>query len=539
MPSAIPRHPIRADLFTPSRRRMLSLDLPSSTTNSPAAHGRKRLTFVLQSLLLLSLLLISSVFIAPMAFAFANGQNASVVIGQPNFTSKASILPQVNQSRLNTPYDVKFDSSGNMWVVDSADSRVLEFQPPFTNGESASLVLGESSFTTSYLAGSTALNGTVLSDPEYITFDSHGNLWVSDTGDARVVEFTAPFSTGENASLVLGAPDLRTPGDESQTASQTDLSNPAGLAFDSAGNLWVSDPGYDRVVEFAAPLTNGESESVVLGQDNFTAKSFPNEPDCPPTCNTPTASTLNNPFDVAFDSAGNMWVADRSDWRVVEFTQPFSNGQAASTIVGGPCNIFGEVLTSGCIGVTEGIGFDHSGNLWVSDTANGRLLSFPAPISTGENATIVLGEPDFATTYGVVVNATQSNLVGPEGFAFDLSGNVWVSDFAFNRVLEFSSSTTGPATTTTSSTVQGSTTTTTTSTTPTQQTTAVTTTPSQTQQTTSTASTSTGGGGGIPEFPTSAVAVTTITVLVVASYLLARRRATSKVPGGATVPPAL
>jgi len=501
---------------------MLSLDLPSSIINSQAAHRRKRFTFALQGLLILSLLLISSVFVAPLAYAFANGQNASVVIGQPDFTSKASILPQVNQSRLNTPYDVKFDSSGNMWVVDSADSRVLEFQPPFTNGESASLVLGESSFTTSYLASSTALNGTVLSDPEYIAFDSHGNMWVSDSGDARVVEFTAPFSTGENASLVLGAPDLKTPGDESQTASQTDLSNPAGLAFDSSGNLWVSDPGYDRVVEFAAPFTNGESESVVLGQNNFTAKSFPNEPDCPPTCNNPTASTLSNPYDVAFDTAGNMWVADRSDWRVVEFTQPFSNGQAASTIVGGPCNIFGEVLTSGCIGVTEGIGFDHSGNLWVSDTGNGRLLSFPAPISTGENATIVLGEPDFQTTYGIIVNATQSNLVGPEGFGFDSSGNVWVSDFAFNRVLEFSSSATGPATTT-SSTVQGSTTAAT-STTPTHQTTAATTTPSQTQQATSTASTSTGGGGGIPEFPTSAAALTIITGLLLASYLLVRRR---------------
>ena len=472
----------------------------------------------LRSLAILSLLLVSSLVIAPRVLAFANGENGSVVIGQPNFTALEKIAPIVNSSRLSDPTDVKFDSSGNLWVVDAADSRILEFKPPFTNDEQSSVVLGEPNLETSFIGGTTFINGTVLFAPEAIAFDSSGNLWVSDSGDSRIVEFTAPFSTDENASFVLGEPTLAV-GSVGGTvpASQTNLNAPGGLTFDSSGNLWVADSGFYRVLEFKAPFSDGEAASVVLGQDNFTAKDFPNEPNCPPTCGQPTAATLDGPNDVAFDSSGNLWVADRNDHRVSEFTAPFSNGEAAALTVGGSCAIFGEVLEANCMSVIDFVGFDHSGMLWVSDTGNGRVLGFPAPFSASENATVVLGEPDFATTYGIVVNATQSNLVSPEGIAFDSSGNLWVADGGLYRVMDFPASTSGSTTTLTTSHAS----TTTTSTTSAQQTSVSVSTTSTTAQSTSP---STSTGGQVPEFPFQALAFTTVAVLVVTSYLLVRRR---------------
>jgi len=496
-----------------------------SIKDSRSSHKRKS-GLPLWGLALLFLLVASGILAVPRVVAFSNGQNASIVIGQSGFFANSKIAPLINQSRFSVPYDVKFDSSGNLWVADSADSRVLEFKAPFSSDESASVVLGESSFSTSYLSGSTGLNGTVLSTPEAIAFDSSGNLWVSDTGDGRIVEFKAPFSTGENASLVLGVPNLHTEGGGLDLpASQSDLNSPAGITFDSSGNLWVADSGYYRVTEFKAPLSNGENASVVLGQDNFTAKDFPNESDCPPSCDTPTMATLNNPFDVAFDSFGNLWVADRSDHRVVEFTPPFSDGQTASVAVGGSCAIFGEVLAANCLSVTEFLGFDHSGMLWVSDTGNGRVLGFPSPITSGENATVVLGEPDFATTFGVVVNATQSNMVNPEGFAFDSSGNIWVTDSGLNRVLEFTAS--AVVSTSTTHSVSQSTVSTGVSSVSSIQTTTgapTETTSSAAQPTISSSAAASGSGGGVPEFPYQAALVATFTVLVVASYLLAKGR---------------
>ena len=463
-----------------------------------------------------------------MAYAFANGQNASVVIGQPGFTTDSQILPLLNASRLSTPYDVKFDSSGNLWVADSADSRILEFTPPFTNDEKASVVIGEPNLSTTYPGGSTSTNGTVLYVPEAIAFDSSGNLWVSDTGEARILEYTQPFTTGENASLVLGESNLQTAGDTTSPASSTNLNSPAGLTFDSSGNLWVADSGYYRVEEFKAPFSDGEAASIVLGQDNFTALNFPNEPGCPPSCGSPTSATLDSPFDVAFDSSGNLYVADAGDHRISEFTPPFSNGEAASTIIGGGCEIFGEVLAANCLGVDDFIGFDHTGMLWVSDTSNGRVLGFPAPLTTAENATVVLGQPDFQTTNAIFVNATQSNLESPEGFAFDSGGNLWVSDIGFNRVVEYSSAVVGSTTTsspTTSFTSVISTPPTSTTQTQQSQTTPILTSSSSQSTTSSTPVSS--STGSVPVFPYQTLAVVIATVLVVASYLVVRGRSKS------------
>ncbi len=76
--------------------------------------------------------------------AFQNGQNASLVIGQPNFTSGSE---GGNQSGFSSAVAASFDSSGNLWVADSNDNRILEFRAPFSNGENASAVIGEANFT--------------------------------------------------------------------------------------------------------------------------------------------------------------------------------------------------------------------------------------------------------------------------------------------------------------------------------------------------------------------------------------------------------
>jgi DNA-binding transcriptional ArsR family regulator len=70
---------------------------------------------------------------------FADGQSASLVLGQEDFTSYAA---SSSQSGVQAPTQVLFDSSGNLWVVDSANYRILEFRPPFSGGMSASVTIG-------------------------------------------------------------------------------------------------------------------------------------------------------------------------------------------------------------------------------------------------------------------------------------------------------------------------------------------------------------------------------------------------------------
>ena len=80
------------------------------------------------------------------AHAFMNGQSASLVIGQNDFTSSSV---RSSPSSLYGPTIAVFDSSGNLWVGDSHHSRVIEFKPPFSTGMDASLVIGQPDFKSS------------------------------------------------------------------------------------------------------------------------------------------------------------------------------------------------------------------------------------------------------------------------------------------------------------------------------------------------------------------------------------------------------
>ena len=114
------------------------------------------------------------------------------VLGQANFTTA---VEATTQNGLFYPHSVFIDSSGNAWVVDRNNSRVLMYSPPFSNGMNASLVLGQANFTTAVKA--TTQNGLIYPDSVFI--DSSGNAWVVDTYNNRVLMYSPPFSNGMNA----------------------------------------------------------------------------------------------------------------------------------------------------------------------------------------------------------------------------------------------------------------------------------------------------------------------------------------------------
>jgi len=378
---------------------------------------------------LLSVLLLA---FAPHAFALSNGQAANLVLGQANFISNNTVA---TQTELNLPNALAFDSSGNLWVADQNNNRVLEYKAPFSTHEAASLVIGQSSFTGS----ATATTSTGLSGPTGLAFDSSHNLWVVDMGNSRVLEYTAPFSTGEAATLVIGQSSF-TSSDFTDTNS-TGLSYPTGLAFDSGGNLWVADQSNNRVLEYKTPFSTHEAASLVIGQPGFT------------TTNTgaTTQTNLNGVKALAFDSSGNLWVVDFRQSRVLEYTTPFSTHEAASLVIGQSSFTSREcAFTSTCVASPtnlfdpNALSFDSSGNLWVADGDNNRVLEYAAPFSTHEAASLVIGQSSFT---GNAAATSSAGLGAPEGLAFDSGHSLWVADYANSRVLQFGGSATTTATT--------------------------------------------------------------------------------------------
>jgi len=430
-----------------------------------------------------------------------NPEPASLVLGQPNFYSSAA-APAPNG--LSQPEFAAFDKSGDLWVSDYSNSNVVEYKPPFTFNESAAVEVGSPSFATNG-CDSTGLD--YVCSPNGIAFDPSGNLWVADSQNDSIVEFKAPLTTGENVSTTIGGPSAG-------IVNASNLGEVDGIAFDSSGNLWVADQSDNRVVEFKAPLSTGEPASLAIGQSSLTG-----------TSDNLANANMSGPEDVAFDQSGNLWVADTGNSRIMEFVHPFSDGEAASLVVGAPdFTSYGGNDTQSTVTLPEAIAFDHSGNLWVSDSGNSRVLEFGTPLSTRENASRLIGQ--YSYFFGGP-NATQTQLGYPEGLAFDSSGNLWVSDPGYARVLEYSDPLTyqGSSSTTSasSSTTTSSTTTTSVSTSTTTSTSAITTsTGGPTTSVTSTASSK--GGGGVPVFPYQLGVAVAFTAVLVASYLLVRRR---------------
>jgi len=140
--------------------------------------------------------------------------------------------------------------------------------------------------------------------------DSAGNLYIVDSANNRILRFPKPFSqTGTQLpDLAIGQPGFSTGAPNQGGISATTLSYVTGgvnstllvgyLGFDSTGNLWVADPGNNRVLRFNANVLGaqalpGPSADIVLGQQDFItgAYSAPGNPlTSTSALNTPPAS---------------------------------------------------------------------------------------------------------------------------------------------------------------------------------------------------------------------------------------------------------
>ena len=118
----------------------------------------------------------------------------------------------------------------NLLIADTVNNRVLIFSSPFGDGESASTVLGQADFKSAVQA----TTATGLYSPVGAITDAQRNIWVSDGGGSRVLEYKQPIADGMAASLVIGQSTLAA---NVQSTASTGLSFPHGIVFDKGGPL--------------------------------------------------------------------------------------------------------------------------------------------------------------------------------------------------------------------------------------------------------------------------------------------------------------
>jgi sugar lactone lactonase YvrE len=354
----------------------------------------------------------------------------------------------VNNSGLNDPIAVAIDRSitpNRIYVSDYLNNRVLGWADvsALTNGAPADLVIGQPNFSERGCnnGGTTAAS---LCVPMHIAVDNAGNIYVADRGNSRVLIYFTPYTatavTGSGdtlADLVLGQPVFTSAGcsDPSiRMASNTSLCVPFGVAVDDAGNVYVADMANNRVVEYNTPLTTDSIADLVLGQPNFESRT----PGVGPT-------HFNQPNDVAVDHFGNVYVVDFSNNRVLEFDAPLTANKAANRVFGQPnfsslsVNAGGGVLrpNAGSLSYPVGVGIDPTGSLYIAERGNSRVMEYDYPSISDTIGDGLLGKKDFTTNGCNRSGVTAKSLCMPFGVASDSDGNIWVADFANNRVLRY------------------------------------------------------------------------------------------------------
>ena len=238
------------------------------------------------------------------AASFTDGEAADLVIGQPDFISYLcnGTSGAASASSLCTPAGVAVDGSGNLYVSDMGNSRVLEYANPYTAcakfpcvGGAASLVFGQGgSFTSNACnsdTGSSTSSAVDLCSPVGVALDTSDNLYVADSGNDRVLEYTTPLTTGVTATHVFGqGGDFTSTGCNSDTGdaavpSDVDLCDPKGVLVDSS-DLYVADTDNNRVLEYNTPLSNATADQVFGQGGKFTTSAATSTP---PTAVPPTS----------------------------------------------------------------------------------------------------------------------------------------------------------------------------------------------------------------------------------------------------------
>jgi sugar lactone lactonase YvrE len=206
-----------------------------------------------------------------------------------------------------------------------------------------------------------------------LAFDSAGQLWVASSGATSGEQFP-PGATGNVApSLVLAGPD-------------TQLTTPAGIAFDSSGRLYVANTASQAVTVYA----------VGAGGDTPPLRTI-SGPD----------TGLSAPQGITVDRGGHVWVSNGGNSTLTEYA-------ATATGDAKPMNAIAGPATS--LNVPEGLGQDSAGDLLVANFFAGSVLTFADTGSFGD------------VTPKAAISGTQSQLNSPQAVDVDTSNRIYVAD---------------------------------------------------------------------------------------------------------------
>ncbi|HYM14628.1 MAG TPA: NHL repeat-containing protein [Dehalococcoidia bacterium] len=377
----------------------------------------------------------------PSAQAAPGDTVADMVYGQTGFntgTLNCAVLGPITASSLCSPQSVAIDGAGRLWVADSYNHRVLEYDTPLSI-TTPNRVFGQGGSFTTGTCNKGGVSANSLCYPAQVTVDANGNLWVADSGNNRVLEYDNPISTDTVADRVFGQFNSFTSNTYNNGGtSANSLWNPTGVAVDSAGNLFVADRWNYRILEYNTPLSSDTVADRVFGQGGNLNSGVQN-------LGGVSANSLATLLGLGIDASDNLYVADEGNNRILEYLTPISTDTTADRVFGQFGSFTSNVANNGGVSaassyVPTGITVDLNGNVYVSETGNERGLEYDNPASTDTIADQVFGHAgSFTASTNNDIGLNASSLADPWGIAIDHACHLWIADMSNNRVLEYDS----------------------------------------------------------------------------------------------------
>ncbi len=250
-----------------------------------------------------------------------------------------------------------------------------------------------------------AARSAYLNRPEAVAVSSNGDFYISDTLNSRIRKVAA---LDERITTIAGNGNTGT--------LQGRIGYPSGLAVERDGNLLLADFYNNRILRASLQgqitIVAGSTRAGFGGDGGLAG-----------------AATLNTPGGVAVDSAGNIYIADTGNNRVRKIaadtgiiTTVAGTGRAGASGIGG-------AATAAQLNADR-VALDAAGNLYIADRGNHRVLK----VTTATGIISIFAGTGVAGFRGDGGFATAAQLTAPSDINFDAAGNAYIADFGNGAV---------------------------------------------------------------------------------------------------------
>lgn len=295
------------------------------------------------------------------------------------------------------PWGITTDAQGNLWVADRFNHRLRKITPDGL----VSTVAGNRQ--PAYRDGVAAQ--ALFDNPVGVIRDQRNQFYLADPGN-QVIRL---WNGAGKVSALTAVPTDKQGGFADGLVAQAKLNSPSAMALDGAGNLYIADTNNHRIRRIDA---EGKTISTVAGSGSHGWKD-----------GAALQAQFYSPRALAFDTQGNLWIADGFNHCIRKLTP----GGQVTTVAGNRQAGFkdGEAMQAQ-LNEPTGIAVDQKGEVYIADTTNHRIRLLTL---TGNVITLVGGAPGFADG-----DKTQAKLSAPTGIALAAPNTIYIADSQNHRI---------------------------------------------------------------------------------------------------------